>query len=295
MAQTPMTGQAGDSHAERMWKLTDMNSITFSHKTYHILSFARTDDLKHLIIENPETTAIIFSFGSNDLDHPFMTTRQDKHIQDIIRAFITVAKDTYQFGVLPFFVAIIPRTKFKSAVAIKEFDRAKTIVEERVRHELIKVLKYDPIIDIDHIVELDYDGVHLTTEAYMNAMELCDAYMLQVIIDHNNNNLMTDMETETEKEAETSKTEDPTPASGAISNNKYRSTMEPDPTPATGAIRKRRRSNEQQPGTRSEQTETTLPAIATTTTQMRQLTLSEDPLRTPNYFLRGQDQETHGI
>ena len=184
-------GFIGDSHSRRMAGLIDQDNRTFSHTSLHAIHFSKTNQLKRCIQQHPNTKTILYSFGGNDIDSPFMNT-EEHYERKIAKAIITILKDTFFFGVLPFIVSIIRRTKSNHRVGILDFKWAKTQIERRIANELQHILKYNPIIYIDHLVSLKHDGTHPEDFSYIEITDTCREYITKTLnnraqIDTNNN------------------------------------------------------------------------------------------------------------
>ena len=169
----PPTGKVGDSHTQRMAKTDAQIPTTFIHKHFLIIPFSRTDDIKTLIINHPETKIILFTFGSNDIDSCYITLWWRRHLTDMVNAFVTVAIDSYEYGATPYFIQIIPRTTFRSDIGITDFFWLKHQIETRVTQRLSTRMKHSVFIPIDHLVALSKDGIHLTEDSYIKITETC--------------------------------------------------------------------------------------------------------------------------
>ena len=180
MAGNSTTGFVGDSHMRRMYNLTDQDEQTFSHTSLYSIHFSKTKELKKCIQTHPQTNAILYSFGGNDLDSPF--TNQDEHYTSTVaKSIIQILRDTFYFGVLPFIISIIPRTRSNHRVGALNFKAEKEFIEKRIVSELQNTLKYNPIINVDHLTALKHDGKHLTDFAYIEIMDTCRDYISKTI------------------------------------------------------------------------------------------------------------------
>ena len=172
-------GLAGDSQQRRMRNLFP-SGTTFSHYSKHIVSFAKSSDLKYLIMTYPQTKAILYSFGGNDIDCCFTLLDPDYH-KTIGKAFTTLTKDTLDLGALPFYISIIPRTQFTSHLSIDEYRQNKMKIEEKVKEDTQRMTRYDAFIDVDDLVELEEDGVHLTTESMTEVARRTEKHIKKIL------------------------------------------------------------------------------------------------------------------
>ena len=186
-----------------------IDNQTRQHRTLYAVPFSESRQLRNYITQNPDTSTILYTLGSNDTDTPYITT-DPNYTERIIKAILAIAKDTYEFGVLPFFVDILPRTKFHSAQAIIPHKSARENINRTLKHTLHTQLGYDALVETSDLAHLSDDGVHLTTESYMKILQKANT-MIQTTLTHRhdqNNNIEEPQVVEEPHDSDTEMAED---------------------------------------------------------------------------------------